>query len=105
MKNVQVSFDVKDEGEVAPVGYQEIRCRPIFDIKATKLTWKVQLVAGGHTMDTPADMTYALAVLQESVWITFIIAALNDFDVFSGNVQNAYINTPPRDKDRFKAGP
>ena len=56
-------------------------------------------------MDTPADMTYALALSQESVWITFLIAALNDFDVFSGNVQNAYLNAPPREKDWFKAGP
>ena len=42
MKNFQVAFDVKDQGEVALVGYQEIGYNPIFDIQATTLTWKVR---------------------------------------------------------------
>ena len=60
MENVRVAFDVKDEVKVSPVGYQEIGCHPIFDIKATMLTQKVCFVAGGHTMDTTSVMTYAL---------------------------------------------
>ena len=105
MKNVQVDFDVKDEGGVAPVGYKEIRCHPIFDIKATTLTWKVIFVAGGHTMYTPADMIYAFVVSQEILWIAFLIRDLNSLDVFSADVHNAYLNAPPRDKAWFKAGP
>ena len=38
MNNFWVGFDVKDEGKVAQVGYQEIGYNPIFDIKATTLT-------------------------------------------------------------------
>ena len=74
MRNVQVAFDVKDEGAVAPVGYQEIGCHPIFDIKLTTLTRKVRFVAGGHTMDTPAAMTYASVVSRESVRIALLLA-------------------------------
>ena len=104
MKNVQVDFDVKDEGEVAPVGYQEIGCRLIFDIKATMLTWKVLFFAAGHMMDTPADMTYATVVSQESVRIVLLITSLNDLYVLSAYVHNSYLNAPPREKAWFKSG-
>ena len=80
-KNVQVAFDLEDEGEVAPVRYQEIGCHLIFDIKATTLTRKVFFVAGGHTMGTPAAMTYVSVVLRESMWIALLIADLNVLDV------------------------
>ena len=86
MNNVQVDFDVKDEVKVALVGYQEIVFHTIFYIKATTLTRKVLFLAGGHTMDTPAAMTYALVVLQESVHIAFLIADLKYLDVLSANV-------------------
>ena len=99
MKNVQVNFDVKDEVEVAPIGYQEIGCHPIVDIKATTLTWKVRFVLGRHTMDTPAAMAYALVVLRESVRIHLLIAALNDLDVLSSNIHHLYLNAKPSEKD------
>ena len=105
MKSVQVDFDVKDEGEVAPVEYQETRCHPIFDIKATTLTQKVRFVADGHTMGKPDVMTYALVVLRENVQIALLLLALNNLDVLSANVHNAYLNAPPRDKYWFKIGP
>ena len=105
MKNVQVYFDVKDQGEVAPVGYQEIGCHPIFDIQATTLTRKVIFVSGGHTMETPDDMTYASVVSWESVRISLLVTAFNDLGVFSADVHNVYLNAPPREKAWFKAGP
>ena len=77
VKNVQVNFDVKDEIEVASVGYQEIGYRLIFDIKSTTLTRKVQFVAGGHTMDTPDAIAYAPVVSQESVRIALLVVDLN----------------------------
>ena len=89
MKNVQVAFDGKDKGMVAPVGYQVIRCHPIFDMKSTTLTRKVRFVAGGHTMDNPAAMTHASVVSRESVRIALLLAALNDLDVLTADVQNA----------------
>ena len=56
-------------------------------------------------MDTPAYMTYALMVSWESVRIALLIADLNNFDVLSGNVHNAYLNAPPCEKYWFKAVP
>ena len=50
-------------------------------------------------MDAPADMPYVLVVSQESVRIDFLIAYLNDLDLFSANVQNVYLNAPPCKKD------
>ena len=98
MKNVQVNFDVKDEVEVAPIGYQEIGCHPIVDIKATTLTWKVRFVLGRHTMDTPAAMAYALVVLRESVWMALLLLALDYLDVLSADIYNTYLNAPSRKK-------
>ena len=86
-----------------PVGYQEIGCHPIFDIKATTLTQKVRFVACGHTMDTPAAMTYALVVSWEIVRIALLLAALNDLNILSSEVQKAYLSAPPWKKDWFKA--
>ena len=105
MKNFQVHFDVKYEGEVALVEYQEIRCCPIFDIKEATLTRKVCFVEGGHIMDTPSAMTYALVLPRESVRIDLIFTAWSDLDVLSTYVQNEYLNAPPRERDCFKVGP
>ena len=66
MKNVQVDFDVKDKGDIAPVVYQETGCHMIFDIKATTLAREVRFVSGKHTLNTPAVRAYELVVLQES---------------------------------------
>ena len=33
VKNVNVAFQDLKEGEIVPVGYQEIRCHIIFDVK------------------------------------------------------------------------
>jgi hypothetical protein len=38
------------------VGYQEIDCHMIFDIKMD-LTRKARFVAGGHTTETPTSIT------------------------------------------------
>jgi hypothetical protein len=48
------------------VGYQEIDCHMIFDVKMD-LTWKAQFVAGGHTTETPSSITYSSVVSCDSV--------------------------------------
>ena len=44
---MQVAFDVRDDGKV-PIGFKEISCHPIFDIKSDTLARKARFVAGGH---------------------------------------------------------
>ena len=87
------------------VGYQQIECHMIFDIKMDgNFTRKARLVAGGHTTNTPASVTYSSVVTRDSVRIAFTIAALNNLDVFAADVGNAYLNVPCREKIWFTAG-
>jgi len=77
----------------------------IFDIKMDgKFTRKARLVAGGHTTETPASSTYSSIVSRESVRAAFLLAALNDLDVFAADVGNAYLNAPCREKIWTRAG-
>jgi hypothetical protein len=40
------------------VGYQEIKCHVIFDVKMD-FTRKARFVAGGHMTETPGSLTYS----------------------------------------------
>jgi len=115
MKNVRIAFQKWEGGgpEAARIastngsliGYQEIRCHMVFDIKLDgDLTRKACFVAGGHTTDTPDSTTYSSVVSQESVRIAFLIAALNDLQIFAADVGNAYLNAPCREKIWTRAG-
>ena len=44
-------------------------------------------------------------VTRDSVRIAFTLAALNDLQILAGDVQNAYLNAPTKEKIWFKAGP
>ncbi len=74
--------------EPSLIGFQEIRCHVIFDVKMD-FTRKARFVAGGHTTDTPGSITYSSVVSRNSVRLAFLIAGLNDLDVLAGDVTNA----------------
>jgi hypothetical protein len=76
----------------------------LFDVKMD-LTRKAHFVAGGHTTETPSSLTYSSVVSCDSVRIAFLMAALNDVDVMSCDISNAYLNAPCREKIWFVAGP
>lgn len=103
--NVKVAFDVLDDSDELPPGYQQIDCHMIFDIKLGSLARKCRLVAGGHKTDPPAAITYASVVSRESVRIALTIAALNDHKVLSADIQNAYLNSPCEEKVWTTLGP
>jgi hypothetical protein len=48
------------------IGFQEIGCHIVFDIKMD-FTRKARFCAGGHTTDTPAVMMYSSVVSRDSV--------------------------------------
>jgi hypothetical protein len=112
MAKVKVAFNRWDGGTLAEardgkilVGYQEIGCHMIFDIKMDgNFTRKARLVAGGHTTDTPASVTYSSVVSRESVRLAFLIAGLNDLDVYAADISNAYLHAPCREKIWTVAG-
>ena len=47
-------------------------------------------------------MTYSSVVSRDSVRLAFMIAALNDLDVSSTDIGNAYLNAECREKVWFK---
>ena len=62
------------------------------------LTRKASLVVGGHQTNPPNESTYSSVVSRDSIQIAFMLAALNDLDVLSADVQGAYLNTPTKEK-------
>jgi Reverse transcriptase (RNA-dependent DNA polymerase) len=103
MKNVMPAFEFRDDDEM-PIGYKLIECHMIFDVKMVGLVRKARLVAGGHKTDPPKDSTYSSVVSRDSVRIAFLIAALNDLDILSADVQNAYLNAPTKERVYCIAG-
>ncbi len=55
--------------------------------------------------DAPSSITYSSVVSRESVKIAFLVAALNDLDIMSCDIGNAYLNAQCREKIWFVAGP
>ena len=86
------------------IGFQEIKCHMIFDVKID-FTRKARFVAGGHMTEAPASLTYSSVVSRDSVKIAFLIGALNELDVMACDIGNAYLNAPCREKIWFVAGP
>jgi hypothetical protein len=106
MKNVRIAFEEFEGSESQiPPGYQMIDCHLIFDIKlGENFRRKARMVAGGHMTETPSSITYASVVARDSVRIALNVAALNDLQVFSCDIQNAYLSAPCREKVWTYAG-
>ena len=67
------------------IRYQDIKCHIVFDVKMD-FTCKARFVAGGHTTESPASLTFLSIVSQENVRLAFLIAALNDLDINSCDI-------------------
>eukprot|EP00957_Ditylum_brightwellii_P042160 3192946-Ditylum_brightwellii.AAC.1 len=61
MKNICIAFEMCDgQKEELPLGYQEVKCHIIFDIKmGENFRRKAWMVSRGHTTETPSTLTYA----------------------------------------------
>ena len=81
----------------------------IFDVKMLDsdgiFRRKARYVAGGHTTETPAALTYASVVSQDSVRIALTLAALNRLEILACDIQNAYLTAQCREKIWKVAGP
>ena len=106
MKNVCIAFEKLDgvttdetsKGGIKP-GYDRINVHMIFYIKMDgKFTRKAILVADGHTTPLPSSITYSGAVSRESGSISFLLASLNDLQIFACYIGNAYLNEKCREK-------
>ena len=99
MKKIRPSFQLYTGDTNDLIGYQEITTHFIFDIKlGENFRRKARLVADGHKTETPRAVTYSSVVSRDSVRICLLIAALNDLDILSADVENAYLTAPCREK-------
>ena len=90
-----------EDNEQMQLGFQEITCRMIFTVKFD-LRWKSRCVVGGHLVkEQPTYNTYSSVVSRESVRIGFLLAALNDINLMSGDISNAYLNVKTKEKVWF----
>jgi hypothetical protein len=105
MKEVHIAFNILPGGHSAPIGYQKIPCKLMFDVKMEDFRQKARLVAGGHRTEAPVTITYASVVSNETVRLALTIASLNDLEVKVGDISNAYITTPVKEKVWTVLGP
>ena len=95
--------DVRNGRVKDMVGFQEIKCHMIFDVKMD-FTRKARFVAGGHTTDAAPGITYSSVVSRDSVRLGFMLAALNGVDIMACDLENAYLNAPCKEKIWFEGG-
>jgi len=103
MKNNRVAFKVLNSDKDIPIGYKEITCHMVFDVKMD-LTRKARFVAGGHKTAPSKESVYSSVVSRDSVRLAFLIAALNDLNVMAADIQNAYLSAPTKEKLYYKCG-
>ena len=53
----------------------------------------------------PSSLTFASVVSRESVRLAFLLAALNDLEVKTADIANAYLNAPCSEKLYIICGP
>ena len=88
MKKMRPSFQLCTGDTNDLIGYQEITPHFIFDIKlGENFRRKSRLVADGHKTETPRAVTYSLVVSRDSVRICLLIAALNNLEILSRDVE------------------
>ena len=105
MKNVRIAFKILTNGEIVPNGHTFIKCHMIFDVKMEDFRRKARMVAGGHMTDVPAEVTYASVVSRETIRVALTLAALNGLEVKTGDILNAYITAPTKEKVWCILGP
>ena len=99
-----VTLDETRKGNIKP-GYEHVNVHMMFDIKMDgKFTKKARLLTDGHTTAPPSSITYSSVVSRESLTIAFILALLNDLDMFAFDIGNAYVNDKFREKIWIEAG-
>lgn len=49
-------------------------------------------MAGGHCTDPPVSLTYSSVIAHASIRIALLATALNDLDILSVDIENAYLH-------------
>ena len=95
----------KDNGRTIPKGYKRIPVHFVFDVKFD-LRRKARLVAGGHlTKPIFNDAPYTGIASIKSIRICVFLAKLNDLQICTADVGNAYLEAMTKEKLYIVAGP
>ncbi len=98
IRNVFPAFEFLENDETqVPPGYKFVETYFVFDVKMD-LTRKARLVARGSMTEATKEDTFASFVSRDTVRLLFLLAALNDLDVLSCDIQNAYLAAPNKEK-------
>ena len=98
IRNVFPAFDfVEGDDSKVPPGYTFVETYFVFDIKMD-LTRKARLVARGSMTEPTKEETFASVVSRDTVRLFFLLAALNDVELLSCDIQNAYLSAPNKEK-------
>jgi hypothetical protein len=82
------TFESKGKGAPVPIGYKQIRCHFVFDVKHDG-RHKARYVAGGHLTDPPIESVYSGVVSLRSLRLMIFIAELNGLELYAADVGNA----------------
>ena len=98
IRNVFPAFEfIEDDSAQVPPGYGFVDTYFVFDIKMD-LTRKARLVARGSMTEATKEETFASVVSRDTVRLFFLLAALNDLELLSCDIQNAYLAAPNKEK-------
>ena len=92
-EDVEVSFEVLEDGKRPSAAHKQVPFHMIYDIKMD-FTRKARLVAEGCRTPNPVTSTYTGVISREIVRISFMYAALNGLDVWEADVQNVFLQAP-----------
>jgi len=105
LSNVIVAFQLVEDGDNIPLGSKLIPYQIIFDVKID-LTRMARLVAGGHrSPSVKPHASYSSVASRDSIRLCFMLAALNEIDILMGDIGNAYLNVPNKERVHVICGP
>ena len=104
MKENRVAFDILDDDRRVEPGRIYLECYMIFEVKMD-FRRKARFVANGAKTPDLTTTNYAGVVSRETVRIAFTYAALNDLNIMSSDIVNAYLQAPISEKYWTICGP
>jgi hypothetical protein len=87
-----------------PVGYKKIRVHLVYAVKHDG-RHKARLVADGHLTDVPLDSVYSGVVSLGGIRLVAFMAELNNLELWSTDIGNAYLEAETQEKLVIIAGP
>ena len=103
MRNIMVAFEFNPDDNI-PIAHSKLMVHMVFDVKIT-LERKARLVADGHKVPEVAkESTFSSVPTRDTVRLFFTLAALNNLEVLSADIQNTYLTAPIKEKYCIIAG-